>query len=201
MGHHAGMKMPRWCPLLLLRVAAALLGLAGAAAQAQPVVYDLDPDHTFVTFEFQHFGTSTSRGRFGPIRGEVTLDRQAGTGEVALRIPTATVDTGLPFFNARLRQEDLLASGEFPEAFFVARQLRFEGQRLAEVRGEFTFRGIGQPLSLRAQHFACRRDERGEVCGGDFEAEVLRSSFGATFGLPLVGDRIRLLIQVEGRRR
>lgn len=201
------MNVPRRCPFrFLVRAMAAGVLLAGAsAARAQPVVYDLDPDHTFVTFEFQHFGTSTSRGRFGPIRGEVTLDRAAGSGEVALRIPTATVDTGLPFFNARLREADLLASGEFPEAYFVARQLRFEGERLAEVRGEFTFRGVGQPLSLRAQRFGCRRDERGdergEVCGGDFEAEVLRSSFGATFGLPLVGDRIRLLIQVEGRRR
>jgi polyisoprenoid-binding protein YceI len=39
-----------------------------------------------------------------------------------------------------------------------------------------------------------------EVCGGDFEGEVSRSEYGATFGLPLVGDRVRLLVQVEGRR-
>lgn len=189
-------------PFRLTAGLAALLFLVlpGAAARAELVPYTLDPEHSFVHFEVQHFGTSTTRGRFGPVRGVVMLDRHAGRGEVSLRISTASVDTGVPVFNARLRQGDLLASAEHADAFFVATRFRFEGERLAEVRGEFTLRGIGQPLSLHATHFACRPAGRGEVCGGDFEAELLRSDFGATFGLPLVGDRVRLKVQVEGRR-
>ncbi len=177
------------------------LCLIASPVNAEPAVYDLDPDHSWVTFAFRHFGTSTSRARLGPVRGSVTLDRATGEGDIGIRVATASVDTGLPFFNARLRQPDLLASDEYPEAFFVARKLRFEGARLAEVRGEFTFRGVSQALSLVSTQFTCRQDAQGEVCGGDFEAEVLRSSFGADFGLPLVGDRVQLLIQVEGRRR
>ena len=107
----------------------------------------------------------------------------------------------MPVFNARLREADLLASTEFPDAYFVATRFRFEGDRLAEVRGEFTLRGVSQPLSLFARRFACRSDEGTEVCGGDFEGELLRSDFGATFGLPFVADRVRLVVQVEGRRR
>ena len=181
-------------------VAVLALVPAFGCAYAAPAVYELDPQQTFVHFEVQHFGTSTTRGRFGPVRGVVVLDRAAGRGEVSLRIPTDSVDTGIPVFNARLRQADLLASAEHPEAFFVATRFRFEGERLAEVRGEFTLRGIGQALSLHATHFACRAVDGGEVCGGDFEGEVQRSDFGATFGLPLVGDRVRLKVQVEGRR-
>jgi polyisoprenoid-binding protein YceI len=190
-------------PLLLAAFTAVLA--APRTASAEPATYVLDPDHSFVHFEIQHFATSTSRGRFGPVRGEVSLDRSAGRGEVALRVPTTSVDTGMPVFNARIRQADLLASEAYPEAFFVARNFRFEGPRLAEVRGEFTLRGVSQPLSLNAIRFSCRTDGRGdeavEVCGGDFEGELLRSEFGATFGLPLVGDRVRLVVQVEGRRR
>ena len=100
--------------------------------------------------------------------------------------------------------DDLLASDAYPDAFFVARQFRFEGARLAELRGEFTLRGISQPLSLRATKFGCRGDGKSpdgaEVCGGDFEGEILRSEFGATFGLPLVANRVKLIVQVEGRR-
>ena len=180
---------------------ALILVLAAAPAPAAPAIYVLDPEHTFVHFEVQHFGTSTSRGRFGPVTGEVTLDRAAGRGDLGLRITTANVDTGMAIFNARLRQADLLASSEFPEAFFVARNFRFEGDRVAEVRGEFTFRGVSQPLSLRARHFGCRQDSGAEVCGGDFEGELLRSDFGATYLLPLIGDRVRLTVQVEARRR
>ena len=80
--------------------------------------------------------------------------------------------------------------------------MRFDGDRLAEVRGEFTLRGISRPLSLHATSFGCRidADSKREICGGDFEAELLRSDFGITFGLPLVGDKVRLLIAVEGSR-
>jgi polyisoprenoid-binding protein YceI len=205
------------------------LGLSAPAA-AEPQRYRLDPQRSFVHFEVLHFGTSTIHGRIGPIEGEVVLDRAAGTGEIGLRIATATVSTGFKFFDSRLRQPDLLASDEFPEAFFVASRFHFgtgAGQpALAEVRGEFTLRGRGVPLSLHALRFGCRpagaalpvASPQGsappapvlaqaeaatpapEVCGGDFEGEVLRSDFGATFGLPLVGDRVRLRVQVEGQR-
>ena len=190
---------------LLLLSWALLWGAAVPCAWAQnpapAAVYVLDPAHSFVHFEVLHFGTSTTRGRFGPVQGEVLLDRANARGEVGLRVTTASVNTGIPVFNARLREPDLLASAEHPEVFFVARNFRFEGAQLAEVRGEFTFRGTSQPLSLRARQFGCRMDGATEVCGGDFEGEILRSDFGATFGLPLVADRVRLVVQVEGRRR
>jgi polyisoprenoid-binding protein YceI len=182
---------------------AALALVAAAGAHAAPLTYTLDPEHSFVNFEVLHFGTSTLRGRFGPIGGDVVLDREAQRGEVGLRIPTAGVSTGLPVLDARLRAGDLLDSANHPDAFFVARQFRFDGDRLAEVRGEFTLRDGSQALSLHALRFACRGDDpRGvEVCGGDFEGEFDRGSFGMTYGLPLIGGRVRLLVQVEGVRR
>jgi polyisoprenoid-binding protein YceI len=203
---------------------AALLSAGWAApAAAEPVRYRLDPQRSFVHFEVLHFGTSTIHGRIGPIEGDVTLDRATREGEVGLRIATASVSTGFKFFDSRLRQADLLASDEYPEAYFVARGFRYGQQpdepELAEVRGEFTWRGVSKPLSLHAVRFACRvpapagtaasapassntpgPDAATEVCGGDFEAEFNRSDFGATFGLPFVGDRVRLQLQVEGIR-
>jgi len=190
-----------------LRTLAAACALAAStAAVAQPVSYAFDPDHSFVHFEVLHFNTSTIRGRFGPIRGDVVLDIAAGRGELSLRIPTAGVDTGVKVFDARLRRDDLLASDAYPEAYFVAQQFRFAGARLAELRGEFTWRGVSQPLSLRALRFACRgtaHDDKdgGQVCGGDFEGELRRSDFGVTFSLPFVADTVRLVVHVQGTRR
>lgn len=180
--------------------AALLMLAAGGACLAEPATYRLDPERSFVHFEVLHFGTSTTRGRFGPVQGTVTLDRAAQRGEVGLAIDTASIDTGLKVFDARLREADLLASAAHPQAYFVASRFRFEGERLAAVRGEFTLRGVSQPLELRARLFGCRKDGAREICGGDFEAEILRSSFGATFGLPFVADRVKLIVQVEGVR-
>jgi polyisoprenoid-binding protein YceI len=175
------------------------LAVAAAGAAAQPLNYRLDPSHSFVHFEVMHFGTSTLRGRFGPLDGLATLDRRAATGQVSLSIATQAVSTGLSVLDSRLRQDDLLDSAAHPQAFFVAQRFVFEGQALREVRGEFTLRGISRPLTLRAQRFACGTHpvvQRG-WCGGDFEAELLRSDYGLSFGLPLVADRVRLLVQVE----
>lgn len=175
------------------------LAVAAAGAVAQPLNYRFDPSHSFVHFEVMHFGTTTLRGRFGPLDGLATLDMRAGTGQVSLSIPTQAVSTGLAVLDSRLREDDLLASSAFPQAYFVAERFVFAGQALREVRGEFTLRGTSRPLTLRAQRFACGTHpvvQRG-WCGGDFEAELLRSDYGLSFGLPLVADRVRLLVQVE----
>jgi polyisoprenoid-binding protein YceI len=191
-------------------VAAVTAASAATPAFAAAVDYTLDPAHSWVHFEVLHFSTSTIRGRIGPVQGVVSIDRQAQRGELALRLPTATVDTGLAVFNARIREADLLATEAWPEAFFVASRFRFESGQPVEVRGEFTLRGVSQPVSLRALRFACRPAasepadggagrSTAEVCGGDFEGEINRADYGATLGMPFVSGRVRLVVQVEAR--
>ncbi len=197
--------MSRWLSTLApatrpLAAAAALAGLA-PAAPAAPEVFDLDPEQTFVQFEVRHFGASTLRGRIGPIRGEVLLDAQAGRGRVGLVIDLRTLNTGLKLLDLRLRQPDLLDVAGHPEAYFVAERFRFSQGQPVELTGEFTLRGIGTALTLRALRFACLDNEQPRRCGGDFEGEVLRSTFGASYGVPLVADRVRLRVQVEGLQR
>lgn len=177
--------------------------LAAGSVHAEPAVYLLDPDHSFVTFEVLHFGTSTIRGRFAGIDGFVELDRDARRGSVSLRLPPADVDTGVPAFDARLRGPDLLAVEIYRWAYFVASRVIFDGAAVAAVHGELTLRGVSRGLELRALRFGCCGHPllRREVCGGDFEGELRRSDFGAGFGVPYVADRVRLLVQVEGIRR
>lgn len=176
---------------------------APAPASAEPVRYQLDPEHSFVWFEVLHFDTSTLRGRFGPVEGEVEIDRVAGGGWASIRIPTAGVSTGLPAFDARLRESDLLASADWPAAQFTATRLRFDGAELAAVQGELRLRGVSRWLELRALRFGCHTHPQlaREVCGGDFEGELQRGDFGASFGMPFVDNRVRLRMQVEGIRR
>jgi polyisoprenoid-binding protein YceI len=165
------------------------------------VTYRLDPDHTFVTFEVRHFGTSTLRGRIGPVPGEVQIDRAARRGDLRLRIPVGTVDTGMRVLDARLKEPDLLATAAYPEAYFVATNFRFDAAgNVQEVRGEFILRGVSEALSLFARRFGCRIDDglQRQVCGGDFEGDLQRGKFGATYGEPFVGDDVHLVVQVEG---
>ena len=190
--------MAAWRSLLVALACTPVAGL-----HAEPVAYAIDPSHTKVYWEVRHFGTSTQRGRFDSVEGSIEIDRQKGLGDVSISIATASISSGVPALDAVLRNGSFLASASNPTAYFVAKQLRFDGDRINALRGEFTLRGVSRPLSLTASNFGCRTDAelKREVCGGDFEAEILRSDYGSTFGLPFVGDKVRLLISIEGIRQ
>ena len=184
---------------LALATAAALCGSAAPAQPSTLPVYLLDPTHTFVHWEVLHMGTSTIRGHFDRSSGSVQFDAKAQRLDVSITVDTASVNSGVPLLDALLRGESMLSSTANPQAYFTARSAQFEGETPREVRGEFTLRGISQPLTLRALRWNCALNLllRREVCGGDFEAHIDRSVFGITHSLPFVADRVRLLIQVE----
>lgn len=219
--HTAGMRCSRLLepahhlvPCRLRRVALACVALGGLATTpvpaqtpapggpSKPVAYELDAGHTRVHWEVDHMGVSTTRGRIDTLGGVVTYDAARRQVEVSITAEPASVSTGLPAFDQIMRSARLLSVEAFPAAYFTARQGSWQGERLAELSGELTLRGISRPLRLRALRFECRLSPlfRREVCGGDFEGRFLRSDFGMTLALPLVGDEVRLLVQVEGVR-
>jgi polyisoprenoid-binding protein YceI len=176
----------------------ALLAAIGAA-QAQSATYAIDPTHTQVVFEAKHYGVSTNRGRWDKKEGTVTLDKAAKTGKVEFTLDMASISTGIGPFDGHLKSKDFFAAEEFPTAKFVGDKFSFNGDKLASVAGELTLRGVTKPVTLTASSFGCYENPRlkREVCGGDFEATILRSQWGMSYGLPGIPDSVRLLIQVE----
>ena len=189
-------------------VALAVVALAASAQQApapasapaaQAPTWTLDPTHTFVHWQILHMGTSTIRGRFGKATGSVQFDAKAQQLDVSITVDTASVSSGVPILDALLKGREMLDTAAYPQAYFVGHNARFDGEVPREIRGEFTLRGISQPLTLRALRWNCRLNPlfRRTVCGGDFEGEIVRSDFGITHSLPFVSDTVRLVIQVE----
>ena len=177
------------------------LGAATLAttAQAAPSTYALDPIHTFVTFEAKHFGVSTNRGRFDKTQGTVTLDLAAKTGKAEIVIQTGSINTGTGPFDGHLKSKNFFNSEAFPTATFVGNQFKFEGDKVTEVAGTLTLLGKTQPVTLKGSSFGCYPNPhlKREVCGGDFETTIQRSSYGMTYGLPGIPDAIKLVIQIE----
>ena len=188
------------CGAALAAAAQAPVPVPASVAETGPAPgYLLDPTHTFVHWEVVHMGTSTIRGRFDKAAGAVQFDPKAQRLDLSIVVDTASVSSGVPVLDALLKGGAMLDVAANPQAFFTARGARFEGEVPREVRGEFTLRGVSQPLTLRALRWHCGLNPlfRRTVCGGDFEGELIRSTFGITHSLPFVADRVRLLIQVE----
>lgn len=192
-------------PLLVAALGVSVQCIDPATAWAQPVAYSVEPTHTFVNWEAKHFGVSTSRGRFDRTRGSITYDAKARTGKAEIIIDMKSISTGVAPFDAHLRQDDYFDVERHPEARFVSSSFQFSGDKLAEVSGQLTLRGITHPITLKAQRFSCYDSPflKREVCGGDFEATVVRSKYGIVHGLPVIvpDDAIRLQIQIEAVRQ
>ncbi|MFO6420904.1 YceI family protein [Hylemonella sp. W303a] len=182
---------------------ATLVGLALAAAgtaQAQSASYSIDPTHTFVTFEIDHMGTSTNRGRFDKKDGSVTLDKAAKKGSVEITIDMTSVNTGTAAFDKHLQSADFFNTAKFPTAKFAAEKFSFNGDKVSEIAGTLTLMGKTQPVTLKASKFNCYQSPmlKREVCGGDFETTIDRSAYGIDFGLNWgFPKEVKLLVQAE----
>jgi polyisoprenoid-binding protein YceI len=176
----------------------ALLALA-AQAQAQTASYMIDPNHTFVTYEIGHFGTSTNRGRFDKKEGMVQFDRAGKSGKVEINIDLASVNTGVAAMDKHLQSADFFDVAKFPTAKFVGDKFSFNGDKVTEIAGTLTLRDKTVPVTLKAGNFNCFNHPmlKREVCGGDFETTIQRSQWGITYGQQVAPDNVRLLIQVE----
>ena len=173
-------------------------------AQAQAATYAIDPTHTFVTFEVDHFGTSTNRGRFDRKEGIIEFDRAGKTGRVDITLQTASINTGVAPFEAHLKSKDFFNAADFPTARFASERLVFNGDKVSEVVGNLTLLGKTLPVTLKANLFNCYNSPmlKREVCGGDFETTIDRTQWGMSTYVP-AGQRapVRLLIQVEAVRQ
>jgi polyisoprenoid-binding protein YceI len=174
--------------------------LFASAASAEVATYAIDPTHTFVMFEIDHFGTSTNRGRFDKKEGTVQFDRAGKTGKVDITLDVTSISTGTAPFDGHLKSPEILNAAAYPTARFVSDKLVFSGDKVTEVTGQFTLLGKTHPVTLKANKFNCYMNPmvKREVCGGDFEATIKRSLWGASYGLNYgFSDDMRLVVQVE----
>lgn len=183
-----------WLPAL-----GAALGLMASGAGAAQETYVIDPTHTFPSFEINHYGFSTHRGRFNDTTGKITLDLETRTGRIDVTIQSASIDTGSARLENHLKAEDFLSTARWPTMRFTADRLRFEGDLLVGADGQFTMLGETRPLSLSVRNFRCAPHPlfRKPHCGADVSGTLKRSDYGMVKFVPALGDEVRLLIQVE----
>lgn len=183
--------------LLTLAAVAALLT---SVAHANAATYAMDPTHTFVTFEIDHFGTTTNRGRFDKKEGSVQFDRAAKSGKVDVSIDATSINTGTAAFNQHLQSAELFDAAKYPTIKFVSDKFSFNGDKVSEISGNLTLHGKTLPVTLKAKQFNCYENSmiKREVCGGDFDTTIDRTAFGMDYGIEWgFPKNVRLVIQVE----
>ena len=184
---------------VLSRIAAAAL-FATSAAQAAPASYNIDPSHTFPSFEADHMGISQWRGKFDRTSGTVTLDKEAGTGTVDIVVDMKSGDFGLEALNKAARGKELFEADKYPKAHFKGTLEGFADGAPTKAVGTLEMHGKTNPVTLDIRKFKCIPHPmyKREVCGADIYATIDREQFGMdagkAYGFSMAVD---LRIQVE----
>jgi len=179
---------------------AALALFAATAAGAAPVTYDIDPQHTFPSFEADHMGISTWRGKFDRTSGTVTMDREAGTGTVAIVVDMKSGDFGLEALNKVARGKELFESDKYPRATFKGTLEGFVDGAPTRAVGTLELHGRTNPVTLDIRKFKCIQHPmfKREDCGADVYATLDREQFGMPAGKEYgFSMAVELRIQVE----
>lgn len=178
--------------------------LLSGAASAAPVVYEIDPSHTYPSFEADHMGISFWRGKFNQNSGTLVLDKAAKTGEVDVTIDMRSVDFGHDKMNEHAMSADFFDVEKHPVATYRGRLSDFVGEVPTRVVGDLTLHGVTRPLVLTIHSFKCIPHPmlKRELCGADASASFDRDEFGLDAGKDY-GFRmdVALRIQMEAVQR
>jgi polyisoprenoid-binding protein YceI len=175
--------------------------LACGSATAAEVVYEIDPMHTYPSFEADHLGgLSVWRGKFNSSSGKVLFDKDAGTGSVDIVIDTNSIDFGLEEMNKHARTPDLFDTGKYPQATYRGKLVDFADGKPTRVVGELTLHGVTRPVELKINSFKCMPHplHKRDLCGADAQATIQRDAFGIAAGKDYgFSMDVLLRIQVE----
>ena len=82
---------------------------------------------------------------------------------------------------------------------FKATGVKFSGDNPAQVDGQLTLIGVSKPLTLQIESWRCGAHpvSKKEMCGGSAVGVFKRTEFGMKYGVPALGDEIKLWIGFE----
>ena len=188
----------------LLAVLLLCAGLGAANAQSSES-FKVDPAHADVTFAIDHLGFSKTWGRFNEIDGTIVLDRETPENSIVfVVIQAASIDTRHAVRDDHLRGPDFFDVATFPAIVFRSQRIEPLGERTARVYGTLTLRGIPRPVTLFAtlNKIAEHPLRPGLVVAGfSARATIKRSEFGITTGLPILGDEVEIVLEIEAQRK
>lgn len=164
---------------------AALIPLLAQAAVAAPTTYQIEPTHTYPSFEADHMGgLSVWRGKFNKTSGSVTFDKAAQQGSVDITVDIDSVDYGFDLMNAKAKSEELFDAAKYPTATYKGKLAGFKKGAPTKVVGDLTLHGVTKPVQLNILSFKCMPHPmvKREVCGADAIATFKRDDFGMAAG-------------------
>jgi len=167
-----------------MKISFPILGLAASmtlsTAMAEPVLYTVEPMHTYPSFSANHQGLTFWRGKFTKSSGKIWIDREKSTGKVEITIDTRSASFGLPIMDQVAQGDTFFNVAKYPTATYTSDSITFKNGVPVGLNGKLTLLGVTRPVPLVIESFNCKTHPflKREVCGAVAHGELNRAEFG-----------------------
>jgi polyisoprenoid-binding protein YceI len=167
-------------------------------------LYNIDGAHTSVEFVGRHLMITKVRGRFGDVRGHITIAEEPEDSHVEVEIGAASLSSGNDDRDGHLKSADFFDVERYPTISFRSTAIRARRDDTWEVDGNLTVRDVTQPVTLQVDFDGADLSPFGdERIGFSAATDVNREDFGLTWNMALesggllVGKTARIELSVQ----
>jgi polyisoprenoid-binding protein YceI len=181
---------------LLTLAAMAFIGVSSSLADS----YKIDPVHSGIIFDVEHFGVGIIYGRFDTFSGDLVFDpSDPSKTTLSLEIKTDSIDTNAAARDKDLKGPDFLNTAQFGTATFKTTSVKKVDDKTVEVTGDLTLRGVTKPVTATVKEIGTGKGPKGEErIGFETSFQLKRSDFDIKYGLPAIGDDVFVTVACEG---
>ncbi|MEU6572867.1 YceI family protein [Streptomyces sp. NPDC046805] len=160
--------------------------------------WELDSLHSAVNFTIRHLGIAKVRGRFSDVKAELYVGGTTDDVKVSAEIALASIDTGNPDRDAHTRSADLLDVERRPTMTFRSTRVSAQGEDWS-MEGDLTIGDVTRPVTLAVEFGGVVDSPVDQRRHAGFEAtgEIRRSDFGLDFGTGLLGDVVKVQLDMQ----
>lgn len=182
--------------------AAALTAGLLTPAMAEERTYEFDTVHSKIIFFVDHLGFSKSMGQFLEFDGYFTFDPDtAENAKTEVIIDTSSISMDNYAWDEHMKNEDFFDVEKHPEMSFRSTAVEITGDNTGQLTGDLTLLGVTQPVTLDVTYnksgpHPMNADEY--RAGFSATGQLNRSDFGMNYGLPMVGDEVKIRLEIEG---
>jgi len=183
---------------IVTAITTACLLVAGSASAR---TYEIDPVHSSIAFFIDHIGYNKILGVVNEYAGEFDFDASSPeASSLNVKLKVTSINTNSKQRDGDIQGADWFNSAEFPEITFAGKAFKRTGETTGLITGDLTIAGITREVSLDTV-FNREGDnpfDKTHVIGFSARATLLRSDFGMKTYLPLVGDKVDLVLEIGG---
>ena len=184
----------------LIALAASALLATGIAA-AQTSTWTIDPAHSQTNFEIRHMAVSNVRGSISKVTGKVEWDEtNPSKSSVVADIDATTLNTTVDARDQHLKSDAFFNVAQYPTIHFQSTKVTGAIGHL-KVEGNLTLAGVTKPVVLDVDGpVPPQKNQKGNLISGFEATTVIKRAdfnFGPKFAPPMLGDEVKITIDVE----